>query len=90
MHHVRAAADKHQQDDASELADTKEGWCWDEEGLLNLDEIGRHERQLCAVAVSNVLRNFSFMPENESSMAQHRGCLETLIQCMEDHETGIN
>jgi hypothetical protein len=63
-------------------------WCWDEEGLFNLDEIGRHERQQCAVAVSNVLRNLSFMPENEVTVAQHRRCLETLVQCMEDHETG--
>ncbi|CAM6008699.1 unnamed protein product [Sphagnum balticum] len=62
-------------------------WCWDEEGLFNLDEIGRHERQQCAVAVSNVLRNLSFMPENEVTVAQHRRCLETLVQCMEDHET---
>lgn len=62
--------------------------CWlDEEGLFNLDEEGRAERQQCAVAASNVVRNFSFMPENEIFMAQHRHCLETLIQCMEDHHT---
>lgn len=69
------------EDDAAD-----EGWCWDEEGLFNLDEIGRHEKQLCAVAVSNVLRNLSFMPENEPSMAQHRQCLEILITVLEDHE----
>lgn len=63
-------------------------WWWDEEGLFNLDEIGRSERQQCAVAASNVIRNFSFMPENEAPMAQHRACLETLIVCMEDHEIG--
>lgn len=62
--------------------------CWlDEEGLFNLDEEGRAERQQCAVAASNVIRNFSFMPENEIFMAQHRHCLETVIQCMEDHHT---
>jgi hypothetical protein len=66
--------------------DAKDGWCWDEEGLFNLDEIGRQEKQLCAVAVSNILRNFSFMPENEPTMAQHRQCLETLITVLEDHE----
>eukprot|EP00249_Psilotum_nudum_P006935 c20169_g1_i1 orf=230-1501(+) len=61
-------------------------WC-DEEGLFNLDEEGRAERQQCAVAASNVLRNFTFMPENEIFMAQHRHCLETVIQCMEDYST---
>ncbi|XP_024517351.1 armadillo repeat-containing protein LFR isoform X1 [Selaginella moellendorffii] len=62
-------------------------WWWDEEGLFNLDEIGRAERQQCAVAASNVLRNFSFIPENEIHMAQHRHCLETLVCCMQDHNT---
>ncbi|KAL2608771.1 hypothetical protein R1flu_027344 [Riccia fluitans] len=62
-------------------------WWWDEEGLFNLDELGRSERQQCAVAASNVIRNFSFMPENEQVMAQHRHCLETLVVCVEDHET---
>ncbi|KAH9300091.1 hypothetical protein KI387_011674, partial [Taxus chinensis] len=62
-------------------------WWYDEEGLFNLDEEGRVERQQCAVAASNVIRNFSFMPENETVMAQHRHCLETVIQCMEDHDT---
>ncbi|BBN19319.1 hypothetical protein MPTK1_8g09650 [Marchantia polymorpha subsp. ruderalis] len=62
-------------------------WWWDEEGLFNLDELGRAERQQCAVAASNVIRNFSFMPENEQTMAQNRHCLETLVVCMEDHET---
>nr|XP_024396865.1 armadillo repeat-containing protein LFR-like isoform X2 [Physcomitrium patens]PNR38871.1 hypothetical protein PHYPA_019149 [Physcomitrium patens] len=83
--HVRAAAERNAQ--GADATETKEGWCWDEEGLFNLDEIGRHEKQICAVAVSNVLRNMSFMPENESFMAQHRGCLETLITVLEDHET---
>ncbi|CAM6085119.1 unnamed protein product [Calypogeia fissa] len=62
-------------------------WWWDEEGLFNLDEIGRSERQQCAVAASNVIRNFSFMPENEQTMAQHRSLLESLVVCMEDHES---
>lgn len=62
-------------------------WWYDEEGLFNLDEEGRAERQQCAVAASNVIRNFSFMPDNESVMAQHRHCLETIVQCMEDHDT---
>ncbi|KAG0565612.1 hypothetical protein KC19_7G001200 [Ceratodon purpureus] len=86
--HIRAAGEKNTQgEDGPDAAEAKEGWCWDEEGLFNLDEIGRHEKQLCAVAVSNVLRNLSFMPENEASMAQHRRCLETLITVLEDHET---
>lgn len=62
-------------------------WWYTEEGLFNLDEEGRAERQQCAVAASNVIRNFSFMPDNETVMAQHRHCLETIIQCMEDHDT---
>ncbi|KAH7277647.1 hypothetical protein KP509_39G060900 [Ceratopteris richardii] len=59
----------------------------DEEGLFNLDEEGRAERQLCAVAASNVVRNFSFMPENDSLMARNTHCLETMIQCIEDYHT---
>jgi hypothetical protein len=87
--HIRAAGEKNAApgEDGADAAEGREGWCWDEEGLFNLDEIGRHEKQLCAVAVSNVLRNLSFMPENEASMAQHRRCLETLITVLEDHET---
>ncbi|KAI3992601.1 hypothetical protein MKX01_042385 [Papaver californicum] len=63
-------------------------WWFDEDGLFNLDEEGRSEKQQCAVAASNVIRNFSFMPDNEVIMAQHRHCLETVFQCMEDHNTG--
>ncbi|MCO5572866.1 hypothetical protein L7F22_026625 [Adiantum nelumboides] len=59
----------------------------DEEGLFNLDEEGRSERQLTAVAASNVIRNFSFMPENDVLMARNSHCLATLIQCVEDHHT---
>ncbi|KAF5775645.1 putative armadillo-like helical, SWI/SNF-like complex subunit BAF250/Osa protein [Helianthus annuus] len=62
-------------------------WWLAEDGLFNLDDEGRAEKQLCAVAASNVLRNFSFMPENEVIMVQHRHCLETIFQCMEDHAT---
>ncbi|XP_050219616.1 armadillo repeat-containing protein LFR isoform X2 [Mercurialis annua] len=62
-------------------------WWFDESGLFNLDEEGRAEKQQCAVAASNIIRNFSFMPENEVIMAQHRHCLETVFQCIEDHIT---
>ncbi|XP_048235107.1 armadillo repeat-containing protein LFR isoform X1 [Ricinus communis] len=62
-------------------------WWFDEDGLFNLDEEGRAEKQQCAVAASNIIRNFSFMPENEVIMAQHRHCLETVFQCIEDHIT---
>ncbi|KAK7243150.1 hypothetical protein RIF29_37937 [Crotalaria pallida] len=58
---------------------------FDEDSLFNLDEEGRAEKQLCAVGVSNIIRNFSFMPDNEMLMAQHRHCLETVFQCIEDH-----
>jgi hypothetical protein len=63
-------------------------WWFDEDGLFNLDEEGRAEKQQCAVAASNIIRNFSFMPENELIMAQHRHCFETVFQCIEDHITG--
>lgn len=63
-------------------------WWFDEDGLFNLDEEGRAEKQQCAVAASNIIRNFSFMPDNEVIMAQHRHCLETVFQCIEDHITG--
>nr|KYP76708.1 hypothetical protein KK1_020960 [Cajanus cajan] len=57
----------------------------DEDSLFNLDDEGRAEKQQCAVAASNIIRNFSFMPDNEVIMAQHRHCLETAFQCIEDH-----
>lgn len=63
-------------------------WWSEEDGLFNVDDEGRAEKQQCAVAASNVIRNFSFMPENEVIMAQHRHCLETVFQCIEDHNTG--
>ncbi|KAG0492888.1 hypothetical protein HPP92_006286 [Vanilla planifolia] len=59
-------------------------WLFEEDGLFNLDDEGRSEKQLCAITASNIIRNFSFMPENEMIMAQHRHCLETLFQCIED------
>ncbi|KAL4200076.1 hypothetical protein AMTRI_Chr03g54580 [Amborella trichopoda] len=62
-------------------------WWFEEDGLFNVDEEGRAERQQCAVAASNIIRNFSFMPENETIMAQHRHCLETLFQCIQDYIT---
>ncbi|XP_047334328.1 armadillo repeat-containing protein LFR [Impatiens glandulifera] len=62
--------------------------CWtDEDGLFSLDDEGRAEKQQCAVAASNIIRNFSFMPDNEVIMGQHRHCLETLFQCIEDYIT---
>ncbi|GMP56243.1 hypothetical protein CsSME_00020799 [Camellia sinensis var. sinensis] len=62
-------------------------WCLDADILFNLDDEGRAERQQCVVAASNIIRNFSFMPENEVIMAQHRHCLETAFQCIENHIT---
>ncbi|KAG8060429.1 hypothetical protein GUJ93_ZPchr0002g24085 [Zizania palustris] len=63
------------------------GFWFDEEGLFNVDDEGRTEKQQCAVAASNIIRNFSFMPENETVMVQHRHCLETVFQCLEDQNT---
>lgn len=63
-------------------------WWLDEDGIFNRDEEGRSEKQQCAVAASNIIRNFSFMPDNEHVMAQHRHCLETVFQCIEDYMTG--
>jgi hypothetical protein len=63
---------------------------FDEDGLFNLDDEGRAEKQICAVAASNVIRNFSFMPDNEVIMAQNRHCMETAFQCIEDHTVGEN
>ncbi|XP_011027404.1 PREDICTED: armadillo repeat-containing protein LFR isoform X2 [Populus euphratica] len=62
-------------------------WWYEEDGLFNLDDEGRAEKQQCAVAASNIIRNFSFMPENEVIMAGNRHCLETVFQCIEDHST---
>ncbi|ESQ47558.1 hypothetical protein EUTSA_v10020692mg [Eutrema salsugineum] len=62
-------------------------WWNEEDGLFNIDDEGRAEKQMCAIAASNVIRNFSFMPDNEVVMAQHRHCLETVFQCINDHMT---
>ncbi|CAL9125453.1 unnamed protein product [Musa acuminata var. zebrina] len=62
-------------------------WWFEDDGLFNVDEEGRAEKQQCAVAASNIIRNFSFMPDNETIMAQHRHCLETMFQCIEDQNT---
>lgn len=64
-------------------------WWFDEDGLFNVDEEGRSEKQQCAIVASNIIRNFSFMPDNEMIMAQHRHCLETIFQCIEDQSTGV-
>lgn len=64
------------------------GFWFEEDGLFNLDEEGRIEKQQFAVAASNIVRNFSFMPDNEVIMGQHRHCLETLFQCLADYVTG--
>ncbi|XP_073026969.1 armadillo repeat-containing protein LFR-like isoform X3 [Primulina eburnea] len=63
------------------------GWWFEEDGLFHLDEEGRAEKQLCAAAASNIIRNFSFMADNEISMSQSRHCLETMFQCLEDNIT---
>ena len=63
-------------------------WWFEDDGLFNLDEEAHAEKQQCAVAASNVIRNFSFMPDNETIMAQHRHCMETMFQCIEDQNTG--
>lgn len=56
--------------------------------MFNNDDEGRAERQQCAIAASNIIRNFSFMPENEIIMVQHRHCLETIFHCLEDQNRG--
>lgn len=53
-----------------------------------MDEEGRAEKQQLAVVASNVIRNFSFMADNEIIIAQHRHCMETLFQCLEDYVLG--
>jgi SWI/SNF-like complex subunit BAF250/Osa len=79
---------KKEEDSISLKRKRQAGWWFDEDGLFNLDEEGRAEKQLCAIAASNIIRNFSFMPENETIMVQHRHCLETVFQCLEDQNTG--
>ncbi|KAH9764722.1 armadillo repeat-containing protein LFR [Citrus sinensis] len=81
-----SAADSLVQKNAARVRSSE--WWFDEDGLFNLDDEGRAEKQQCAVGASNIIRNFSFMPDNEVIMAQHRHCLETVFQCIEDHVTG--
>ncbi|KAH9764724.1 armadillo repeat-containing protein LFR [Citrus sinensis] len=80
-----SAADSLVQKNAARVRSSE--WWFDEDGLFNLDDEGRAEKQQCAVGASNIIRNFSFMPDNEVIMAQHRHCLETVFQCIEDHVT---
>ncbi|GJW12477.1 armadillo repeat-containing protein LFR [Tanacetum coccineum] len=58
------------------------------QGWLSYIDEGRAERQQCVVAASDILRIFSFMPDNEVIMGQHHHCLEIIFECMEDHVTG--
>ncbi|GKA03900.1 armadillo repeat-containing protein LFR [Tanacetum coccineum] len=62
-------------------------WWHAEDGLFNLDE-GWAERQQCVIAASNILQNFSFIPENEVIRGHHRHCLKIICECMEDHVIG--
>uniref|UniRef100_A0A0E0LN65 SWI/SNF-like complex subunit BAF250 C-terminal domain-containing protein n=1 Tax=Oryza punctata TaxID=4537 RepID=A0A0E0LN65_ORYPU len=79
--------DQTKTDDSTVTKKRSAGFLFDEEGLFNVDDEGRTEKQQCAVAASNIIRNFSFMPENETVMVQHRHCLETVFQCLEDQNT---
>ncbi|KAJ9182197.1 hypothetical protein P3X46_006220 [Hevea brasiliensis] len=47
---------------AEECSQSPSEWWFNEDGPFNLDEEGRAEKQQCAVAASNIIRNFSFMP----------------------------
>ncbi|GJM85412.1 hypothetical protein PR202_ga01858 [Eleusine coracana subsp. coracana] len=76
--------DQSKTEDSSVTKKRSASFLFDEDGLFNNDDEGRLERQQCAVAASNIIRNFSFMPENETVMVQHRHCLETVFQCVED------
>ncbi|KAL6634681.1 hypothetical protein ACP70R_027352 [Stipagrostis hirtigluma subsp. patula] len=76
--------DQSKTEDSSETKKRSASFWFDEDGLFNVDDEGRTEKQQCAVAASNIIRNFSFMPENETIMVQHRHCLETVFQCLED------
>ncbi|KAJ1279756.1 hypothetical protein BS78_04G179700 [Paspalum vaginatum] len=76
--------DQSKTEDSSVPKKRSASFWFDEDGLFNNDDEGRAERQQCAVAASNIIRNLSFMPENETIMVQHRHCLETVFQCLED------
>ncbi|OEL37102.1 Armadillo repeat-containing protein LFR [Dichanthelium oligosanthes] len=78
--------DQSKTEDSSVTKKRSASFLFDEDGLFNNDDEGRAERQQCAIAASNIIRNFSFMPENETVMVQHRHCLETVFQCLEDQD----
>lgn len=89
--HGSVASGASNKDPSSQKSTSKSrpsGWWFEEDGLFNRDEEGRAEKQQCAVAASNIIRNFSFMAENELAMGQNRHCLETMFQCLEDYVTG--
>lgn len=79
-----ASNDQSKTEESSVTKKRTASFWFDEDGLFNNDDEGRAERQQCAIAASNIIRNFSFMPENETIMVQHRHCLETVFQCLED------
>ncbi|EES07076.1 hypothetical protein BDA96_04G211500 [Sorghum bicolor] len=76
--------DQSKTEDSSVTKKRAASFWFDEDGLFNNDDEGRAERQQCAIAASNIIRNFSFMPENEIIMVQHRHCLESIFHCLED------
>ncbi|AQK53265.1 hypothetical protein ZEAMMB73_Zm00001d050928 [Zea mays] len=76
--------DQSKAEDSSVTKKRAASFWFDEDGLFNNDDEGRAERQQCAIAASNIIRNFSFMPENEIIMVQHRHCLETIFHCLEN------
>jgi len=83
-----ASNDQSKTEESSVTKKRTASFWFDEDGLFNNDDEGRAERQQCAIAASNIIRNFSFMPENETIMVQHRHCLETVFQCLEDQNRG--
>jgi hypothetical protein len=87
-HNFSPSNDQPKIEDSTITKKRSAGFLFDEDGLFNIDDEGRTERQQCAVAASNIIRNFSFMPENETTMVQHRHCLETVFQCLEDQNAG--
>jgi hypothetical protein len=84
----RTSNDQLKIEDSSVTKKRSASFLFDEDSLFNNDDDGRLERQQCAVAASNIIRNFSFMQENETVMVQYRHCLETVFQCLEDQNRG--
>ena len=74
-------------DNSEEAAQVDEFW-WTEEGLFNMNEEERGEKHQCAVAASNVLRNFSFLPENEAQMLRHPQLVDCVVQWIAAFPTG--